>query len=256
MTSIWLTEVKEKFFQTCQCPRNLGQSLAGQSQEESRKFKEFSSMSRKPKLKGLFERWLSRCRVPQKAEALPSESSLGDHPESNSEASWLQASTLVLTEGLFEDRPSPGFIDRRASDRVKDRSTLLMIMGEDAAGHPLSEFTAINDVGQNGISFFLASPVKVGQVLDLTLCSPEIGASSGSAMFRVQAIVLRSAIPDDQIKPCLVAAEFKGAFATVSRGYDVDTTAQELRKAVQFDERMRQAIAPLSSTGELAAKAD
>jgi hypothetical protein len=142
----------------------------------------------------------------------------------------------VLTEALSEDRPIPGFIDRRASDRVKDRSTLL-VMGEDAVGHPLSEFAAINDVGPNGISFFLASPVTVGQVLDLLLCSLEVGASS---MFSVQATILRSATHRDEIKPCLVAAEFKGAFATVSRGYDVDTTAEELRKAVQFDERMRQ----------------
>jgi hypothetical protein len=35
-----------------------------------------------------------------------------------------------------------------------------LVMGEDAAGHPLSEFAAINDVGLGGISFFLTNSVR------------------------------------------------------------------------------------------------
>jgi hypothetical protein len=238
MTSVGLTEVKESFSKLVNALGIWDSRLLDRDGKRVESSKEFS-MSRKPKLKGFFERWLGRCRVPQRAEAPPTETSLVAHPESKSEASWLRASTSVLTETLCKDRPSPGFIDRRASDRVKDRSTLL-VMGEDAAGHLLSAFAGIHDVGPNGISFFLAMPVTVGQVLDLTLYSPEVGASSGSATFSVQAIVLRSAIPSDEIKPCLVAAEFKGAFAIVGRGYDVDTTAEELRKAVQFDQLTRQ----------------
>ena len=57
-------------------------------------------------------------------------------------------------------------------------------------------------------------------------------------MFSVQATVLRSVRTRGTVNPCLVAAEFKGVFASVKRGSDVDTTAEELRKAIQFDERL------------------
>ena len=172
-------------------------------------------MSRKQKLAALFE-WLGPCRIPQTVEQLAD-------------------SSLVDPEVPSEDQTKcPKLEERRASDRVKDRATLL-VMGEDAAGHPLSEFAAINDVGLGGISFFLTSSVRVGQVLELTLCSPEFDAS---AMFSVQATVLRSVRTRGTVNPCLVAAEFKGVFATVKRGSDVDTAAEELRKAIQFDERL------------------
>jgi hypothetical protein len=97
----------------------------------------------------------------------------------------------------------------------------------------------IHDVSLGGISFFLASPVAMGQVLDLTFCPPEFGALQSSAIFRIQAAVLRSSPASCTVPPSLVAAEFKGEFVTLDRAFDVDMVADELRKAVQFDERMR-----------------
>jgi len=143
----------------------------------------------------------------------------------------------MLTGGLFEDRPN-GLIhpDRRASDRVADRSSLLVI-GQDAEGCLLSKLATIHDVGLGGISFFLDRPLAVGQVLDLTLCSPEV--SEDSAAFCVQARVLRSARPSRPVETCLIAAEFNGEF-TVLHEFDVDTRADALRDAIRFDEQMRQ----------------
>jgi hypothetical protein len=192
-------------------------------------------MNRKQKLEALFEQWLGTCGILQRAEAPLADSCLVDHRESQGEASCLDASPSVLAEAPSEDRTRcPGLQERRASDRVKDRATLL-VMGEDAAGRPLSELASINDVGLGGISFFLTSSVRLGQVLELTLCSPEFGAAG---MFSVQATVLRSVRTRGAVGPCLVAAEFKGVFATVNRGSDVDTTAEELRRAIQLDERL------------------
>jgi hypothetical protein len=118
-------------------------------------------------------------------------------------------------------------------------------MGEDADGHPLTENATIHDVGLGGISFFLTSPVAVGQVLDLILSSREFGTLEGSATFRVQATVLRSARPSRAVRPCFVAAEFKGEFATLNCAINLVTTADEIKKAVQFDERMREGTMPL-----------
>jgi hypothetical protein len=204
-------------------------------------------MSMKPKLEALLEGWLGRWRATQRATSLPTDSSLVDHLESRGDANGLLSSTSVLAGGLSlseDGRSRPSLPERRASDRVVDRSTLL-VMGEDADGHPLTENATIHDVGLGGISFFLTSPVAVGQVLDLILSSREFGTLEGSATFRVQATVLRSARPSRAVRPYLVAAEFKGEFATLNCAINLVTTADEIKKAVQFDERMREGTMPL-----------
>jgi hypothetical protein len=190
-------------------------------------------MSMKRMLETLLERWL---RSSQRMTA----GSPVDHAERPSDADCLLSSNS-MTGDLSEGRSRLCLPERRASDRVTDRSSLLAI-GQDIKGQPLSEMATIHDVSLGGISFFLAGPVAVGQVLDLTLCSPEPGGLQGSAIFRIQAVVLRSSLPSCSVPPCLVAAEFKGEFVILDGAFDVDIVADELRKAVQFDEGRRSII--------------
>jgi hypothetical protein len=188
-------------------------------------------MSMKPILESLLERWLGRwCSSQRMTAGRPV-----DHAKRPAEADSLLSSNSTLTGDLSEERSRLGLPERRASDRVTDRSSLLVI-GQDMKGQPLSEMTAIHDVSLGGISFFLAGPVAVGQVLDLTWCSPE---SADSAIFRIQAVVLRSSLPSCCAPPSLLAAKFKGEFVILDGPFDVDVVADELRKAVEFDERGR-----------------
>jgi hypothetical protein len=130
--------------------------MTGQNWEGSRK------ASTKPKLEAHLERWLGRWRAPHRARALPSDRNLVGHPEGTGDANWLLSSTSVLTGGLSEDGPSrPGLPEKRASDRVADRSTLL-VMGEETEGHPLTELATIHDVGLGGISFSRLAVNAVG----------------------------------------------------------------------------------------------
>ena len=193
----------------------------------------------KPKLHAFFQRWLGKPHVLHRLRTVPSDQKLIDDCGATGEPSRPVKSAYMLTGGLCEDRPN-GLThpDRRASDRVADRSSLLVI-GQDAEGCLLSKLATIHDVGLGGISFFLDRPLAVGHVLDLTLCSPEFGALEDSGVFCVQATVLRSARPSRPVETCLIAAEFNGEF-TVLNEFDVDTRADALRDAIRFDEQIRQ----------------
>jgi hypothetical protein len=192
------------------------------------------------KLQTLFERWLGRSQVSRRLRALLSESRVTDDCGETEEPTRSLVSSYISREDLSEDQPNDVTQpDRRASDRVRDRSSLLVV-GQDAEGLPFRKLATIHDVGLGGISFFLNSPLAVGQVLDLTLCSSEFGELDGSAMFSVQAKVLRSVRPSRSVQICLIATEFKGEFTALNAGFDLDAIADDLRNAVQFDEGMRQ----------------
>jgi hypothetical protein len=195
-------------------------------------------MIMRSKLQTFFERWLDTSQVSGRLRVLLSKSGVTADCGETEEPTRSLVSSYISTEDLSEDQPNDiTHPDRRASDRVRDRSSLLVV-GQDAEGLPFTKLATIHDVGLGGISFFLNSPLAVGQVLDLTLCSPEFG----EAMFSVHAKVLRCVRARRSVQVWLIAAEFKGGFTALNDGFDLDTIADGLTKAVQFDEGMRQEV--------------
>jgi hypothetical protein len=128
--------------------------------------------------------------------------------------------------------------ERRSADRVSDTS-LLVVSGVSRTGETFQEGTEIKDVSTGGISFPLRTPVEVGELLDLSICS-EMGLGSDFELkFRTKARVLRVCEEIEASGHLLVAACFEGEIVSLTGEYNHDALFRELRRAVEYDESRR-----------------
>lgn len=137
------------------------------------------------------------------------------------------------------ERPKEDWQDRRASERVSDDSTLL-ISGYSKAGLPFASTARIRDISLGGISFFVGTQVEKDEVLDVTIC-PELRPG---VVYSAKARVLRVSSHTDSPAPHLVAAKFEREFVEFSTCSETEGVAQQLVRAIEFDERKRSATVP------------
>ena len=130
-------------------------------------------------------------------------------------------------------------VERRSADRVNDNS-LLVIGGRLVGGEPFSEMTSINDVSTGGISFYLSTPLIVGDLVDLSIYSEKWTSTEAVPRYQIQARVLR-VLPNRHGKNhFLIAAEFASNFVNLSSEEDFESVVRHLQQAVAIDENRRQ----------------
>ena len=129
--------------------------------------------------------------------------------------------------------------DRRSGDRVKDNS-LLVVAGNFPGGKSFSEITSINDVSTGGISFFLSTPLSIGDLIDLSMYSEKWTSNETIPRYQIKARVLR-VVPNRHGKnQFLIAAEFASNFINLSHEEDFESIVRHLQRAVAKDENRRQ----------------
>jgi hypothetical protein len=130
-------------------------------------------------------------------------------------------------------------VDRRSADRVNDDS-LLVVAGKSLGGETFSEMTSIYDVSTGGISFYLSTPLGVGDLVDLSIYSEKWTSTEAVPRYQIKARVLR-ALPNRHGKnQFLIAAEFAGNFVNLSSEEDFESVVRHLQQAVANDESQRQ----------------
>ena len=127
-------------------------------------------------------------------------------------------------------------MERRNSERLLDQS-MLLVSGKNRFGVPFSETTQVNDASRNGISFRLSNSVETGEVLDLTIGSPESDGDVFIPRFQVKARVLR--VEESRINQgsCLAAVSFEGEFHDLGNEADATVNLGQLRQAIKLAEK-------------------
>ena len=130
-------------------------------------------------------------------------------------------------------------VERRSADRVNDNS-LLVIAGRLVGGEPFSEMTSINDVSTGGISFYLSTPLVVGDLVDLSIYSEKWTSAEAVPRYQIKARVLRVSPNRHGKNQFLIAAEFSSNFVNLSSEEDFESVVRHLQQAVAIDENRRQ----------------
>ena len=129
-------------------------------------------------------------------------------------------------------------MERRSADRVKDDSRLV-ISGLNRGGHLFQEISSVRDVSPGGISFVLHTPIEVGVVVDLRICSGDMSEEDCPPRFKTQARVLRVCRDVSQCDLYVVGARFEGDIEHLTDDEGFEALVRQLQQAVAYDESRR-----------------